>query len=233
MNQVLVLKGRLLQSSVKGPTRGPRPRAGAVFRRASGCRGGLRSAGEDQAAEVDVGAGGARKGRRQTRWGRRMRPVVVAGGGGGLEEAIRSGPGLQAVSRTIRVARHSLIWPPLQGAKRVRHLLHQRVRQTQVPGALHRAVPASQCHLRRHTGAEPASRHPRALLVGPLGPVERDRDPGLRRSRPFSPSSPSSPCSWSTRSASLTASSSPASARVHAGHHLRRRQNSWVQRPWS
>ncbi len=79
--------------------------------------------------------------------------------------------------------------PPLRGlpgAQRgqgVRQLPDQRPGQAQVPGAPHRAVAAGQPDLRGDPGPDPPLGQTRRPLRGPLGGVEPDRHPRLRRGR--------------------------------------------------
>ena len=108
------------------------------------------------------------------------------------------------VRRQARRLTHQQRGPPLtqlprfQGSKRVRHLRHQSLRQTQQPAPLRRRLPPGQRHLRPDTRPElvcrdpgnrlrPALQHQRPPSTGPDGQPTQTSDPptpGSHRSCP-------------------------------------------------
>ena len=73
--------------------------------------------------------------------------------------------------------------PALQRGQGVRHLVHQRLGQPQVPAAARRGIPPRQRHLAGHPAAPLPRRHPGRRLIGSPPLIQRRGRPRLTRRR--------------------------------------------------
>ena len=92
--------------------------------------------------------------------------------------AARSAAVRQAVSRTSRVARHSLSCPVSQGGEGVRHFGHEGFGEAQEPAAFGGGFAPGEGDLRADPGPELLRGDPGGGLLAALEQVERDGDAG-------------------------------------------------------